>query len=209
MPDGSEASWRSLWTRLKGRGDSGPEYVDLCRRYAEPHRAYHTLAHIRHCLEEFEPARSLAPHPEAVELAIWYHDAVYATRATDNEERSAELLMDSARKAALPEEWAHKAADLVLASKHREPPADPDAQLFVDVDLAILGQPWERFAEYEKAIRKEYEWVPSWLFARKRAAVLKAFLARPTLYCTPYFREKYEGPARGNIARSLKGTRSG
>ncbi len=179
------------------------EYADLCRRYAEPHRAYHTLAHIDHCLEEFESARLLASHPDAVDLALWYHDAVYNPRATDNEERSAKLDLEMGRRASLPPDLIRTAGDLILASKHRALPADPDGQVFVDVDLAILGQSWRRFSEYEELIRREYEWVPSWLFRRKRSTLLKSFLARTTLYSTSLFRHKYESKARDNIARSL------
>lgn len=203
MRNSSEERWHALWIRNSAQGDPGVEYADLCRRYAEPHRAYHTLAHVNHCLEEFEPARPLASHPDAVELALWYHDAVYNPRATDNEERSAQLVLDVGRKASLPADLIKEAGELILMSKHRELPTDPDGRIFVDVDLAILGQPWERFSEYEDQIRREYAWVPAWLFRRKRSTLLRSLLARPTLYCTPAFQHKYEGRARENIARSL------
>ncbi len=204
MPSGTEERWRALWDRLGAAGDPMPEYQDLCHRYAEPHRAYHTLDHIAHCLAEFEAARGLARCPDAVEWALWYHDAVYDTRASDNEERSAELALQVAGRASLAADLATQAARHILASKHREPPSDPDTRVFVDVDLAILGQPWDRFAAYEEEIRREYRWVPSWLFRRKRRALLKAFLARPSIYCTRPFRERYEERARENIARSVR-----
>jgi predicted metal-dependent HD superfamily phosphohydrolase len=165
----------------------------LVARYAEPRRRYHTLEHIRHCLREFDPA--MARDPDSVELAIWYHDAVYDPRRSDNEERSAALLL-----AEFPE--ARRAADLVLVTKHHRP-ADPDAELLVDIDLAILGQRPERFDRYERRIREEYDWVPESVFREKRAALLRAFLRRRRIYRTPSFRSRYEAAARANLARSL------
>ncbi len=170
-----------------------PELLDRLRdRYAEPHRHYHTLEHIEHCLEEFDPLQ--AADPEAVELAIWFHDAIYDTRRHDNEERSAEWLLQE-----LPE--ARRAAALILVTKHHKA-STPDEALLVDVDLAILGQSEERFDRYERQIRAEYAWVPEDVFRRKRAELLDGFLARPFIYGTEPFRAKYEAAARANLSRS-------
>ena len=54
--------------------------------------------------------------------------------------------------------------------------AGPDAGLMVDVDLSILGQNEQRFAEYEAQIREEYRWVPGLIFKPKRAEILQRFL---------------------------------
>ncbi|HEX7899907.1 MAG TPA: N-methyl-D-aspartate receptor NMDAR2C subunit [Planctomycetota bacterium] len=169
------------------------DLLDLLKaRYAEPHRRYHTLEHIEHCLAEFDPA--LAQDPEAVELAIWFHDAVYDTRRSDNEERSAAWLLEL-----LPE--AKRAAELILVTKHHQA-STPDEALLVDVDLAILGQSKERFDRYEKQIREEYAWVPGLIFRRKRRKILRGFLERPFIYGTEAFRAKYEAAARANLLRS-------
>ena len=169
------------------------DILDLLKaRYAEPHRRYHTLEHIEHCLREFDPRQ--AREPEAVELAIWFHDAVYDTRRSDNEERSAAWLLEL-----MPE--AKRAAELILATKHHRA-STPDEALLVDVDLAILGQSKERFDRYEKQIREEYAWVPGLLFRRKRRKILRGFLERPFIYGTEAFRAKYEAAARANLLRS-------
>lgn len=165
----------------------------LKARYAEPHRRYHTLEHIEHCLAEFDPRR--AREPEAVELAIWFHDAIYDTRRSDNEERSAAWLLEL-----MPEQKA-AAAMIRVTKDHR--PSTPDEALLVDVDLAILGQPEARFDRYEKQIREEYAWVPSIVFNMKRKSILKGFLERPFIYHSEPFRAKYEDAARRNLARSL------
>ena len=169
---------------------------ELRARYAEPHRRYHTLEHIAHCLEEFDPA--MAADPEAVELAIWFHDAIYDPRRSDNEERSAARLLEL-----MPE--AKRAAELVLVTKHHKA-STPDEALLVDVDLAILGQPAERFDLYERQIREEYAWVPKLVFKMKRASILRGFLKRPFIYGTELFRAKYEAAARANLSRSKRFT---
>ncbi len=47
-------------------------------------------------------------------------------------------------------------------------------------------------------------WVPGFLFRRKRREILDAFLARPHIYNTTHFRERYEAVARANLARSIE-----
>ena len=198
-----EQIWTALWQRLGAQGDANAVYNDLVARYSEPHRAYHTLEHIGHCLDEFEQVRHLATNPDAVELALWYHDAIYDTKTKDSEERSAALAVEEARNASLPDSFGQSVANLIMATKHTTAPTDPDVQLLVDTDLSILGQTEDKFDEYERQVRKEYEWVAKDAFTAGRSAILKSFLDRPTIYSTPFFRNKYEAQARANIARSL------
>lgn len=195
--------WLDLWDRLCAQGDAGPLFDHLRAQYSEPHRSYHTLDHLAHCLAEFEAARSLARRPEAIEWAIWFHDAIYDPRASANEEQSAHVAETAGRSAGLSESFCRKVATLVRATAHREPPRERDAQILVDVDLSILGQPAGRFDEYERQIREEYSWVPDELFAEKRSAILKSFLRRPTIFSAGCFRERYETPARRNLTRAL------
>ncbi len=203
MLNRNEQQWQALWQHLGAQGDASVVYNELVVRYSEPHRVYHTLQHIRLCLDELERGRHLATNPDTVELALWYHDAIYDTKTKDSEERSAALAMEMVRNASLPDNLGQSVANLIIATKHSATPTDSDVQLIVDIDLSILGQPEERFDEYEKQVRKEYEWVPEDQFIAGRLAILKAFLDRPNIYSTQSFRNKYETQARANIARSL------
>ena len=189
-------------------GDPQPAYKDLVSRYSEPQRYYHNLRHLGECLAEFDLARQLAEDPGAVELAIWFHDAVYDPHAADNEERSAELAKQSITQAGGGVELGRAVAALVQATKTHDPGLHPDAPLLVDVDLSILGQPKERFQEYETQIRREYEWVPVTTFASKRAEILENFLARESIYTTEYFFAKYEQRARQNLQDSIRALRA-
>ena len=98
----------------------------------------------------------MAEQPNQVEMALWFHDAIYDPKAKDNEQRSAELCRRTAEEAGLPEAFGRKVYDLVLTTQHHGAPEGGDARLLVDIDLSILGRPREAFDEYETNIRKEY-----------------------------------------------------
>lgn len=196
--------WVLLWDRLDAQGDPKTVYDDLVCRYSEPHRRYHTMRHIVQCLDELEEAQNLAVNPSAIGFAIWFHDAIYETRAKDNEERSAELAVEALLRASLPDKLASYVSGLILATRHTIMPTSWDKRLFVDIDLSILGRPPEEFDEYERQIRQEYCWVPDHDFAIGRSEVLESFLGRKHVYSTDFFRRKYEADARANMERSLK-----
>jgi predicted metal-dependent HD superfamily phosphohydrolase len=170
-------------------------FRDLVARYREPHRRYHTLQHLEECFARFDELRPLAEHPREVELAIWFHDAIYDTRRSDNETRSAQFA-----KAATGSMLVH---DLVTITSHEAVPQPMDAKVLVDVDLWILGAPQPRFDEYEAQVREEYGWVPAFVYRKKRREVLESFAARPAIYNTAPFVQRYEEQARANLARSL------
>ena len=94
-----------------------------------------------------------------------------------------------------------------MATRHAAPATTPDSQLLVDIDLAILGADERTYAEFEVNVRSEYRWVPAILFRRKRAEILESFLARPQIYSTRSFHERYEASARGNLARAIEALR--
>jgi predicted metal-dependent HD superfamily phosphohydrolase len=74
-----------------GVADHPEMFERITKAYAETHRRYHTAAHINACLREFDSVRSLARSGPEVEAALWFHDVIYNTRASDNELQSAEM----------------------------------------------------------------------------------------------------------------------
>jgi predicted metal-dependent HD superfamily phosphohydrolase len=204
MMEANRQRWSGLWRSINAKSDPLPVYEDLVSLHAQPHRHYHNLRHISECLSEFDWLKQLARQPQAVELAIWFHDAVYDPRAADNEERSAGLAKRRIAEAGATRDLCSSVAALVMATKTHDPNSHPDAPLLVDVDLSILGKPPERFDEYETDIRAEYSWVPEATFAEKRAEILERFLARKRIYSTELVFENYEAPARKNLENSLR-----
>jgi len=93
--------WQTLWHRLGGPSNPEPIFSNLQTRYSEPHRAYHNLEHIRDCLAQFDRARHLAVYPAELELALWLHDIIYDTHASDNEEKSAQWAVGTMQAANL------------------------------------------------------------------------------------------------------------
>ena len=196
-------SWSRAWTGLGLPGEGMDLRDQLLAAWSEPQRRYHTLRHLGDCLALFEETTHLAVRPAEVEMALWFHDAVYALKAGDNEARSAAWAERVLAEAGAAPEVRQRVHALVMATCHDALPATDDARLLVDIDLSILGAEPERFDEYEVQVRQEYAWVPSLLFRRKRREILQAFLARPAIYATAWFRERFEAAARANLQRSV------
>ena len=205
--DPLRASWSRAWHAVGGP-ENEPLYERLVAAYSEPGRHYHTLQHLGECIAHLAPARTLAEQPPEVELALWFHDAVHDTRRADNEALSAAWARQVAHEANAPTDVAERLHDLVMATRHVGVPSSPDQQLLVDVDLAILGAPPDRFDQYERQVREEYAWVPEADFGPRRRALLAGFLARPVIYRTGHFHALLEARARANLARSMAGPES-
>lgn len=191
----------AAWSEVTHDASQSPRVFDALRAaYAEPRRAYHTAQHVDECLMHLDRVRAYAMRPAEIELALWFHDAIYDTHASHNEERSAEWASRELESVDAPAEIVDRIRALILVTRHDAIPSAPDEQLLVDADLSILGASRERFDEYEAQVRREYSWVPEFVFRRERGKILRAFLARPSIYSTPWFRDSLETRARANLA---------
>lgn len=198
-----EPSWLRAWQAVGASGNGLSVFRALLARYSETHRKYHTFQHLSECLTALQQARHLATHPAEVEMALWFHDAIYDVNRGNNEEQSAQWAEAELKAAGAPVEAAELVSSLVLVTKHVGIPVTPNEQLLVDVDLSILGANEQRFAEYERQIREEYAFVPGFLFRCKRRAILHSFLERSRLYSTAHFHEALEQTARDNLQRAV------
>lgn len=202
------ASWRRAWCGLGlDRPDAETGRLALrdalVQAWSEPHRRYHSLRHLLECISLLEVHLRVADRPAEVEMALWFHDAIYALRARDNEARSADWAATALQAAGLDAAACARIHALVMATRHAALPVGIDQCLVVDVDLAILGADTERFDEYQVQVRQEYAWVPAPLFRAKRKEILVRLLARESIYSTPELHASLEEPARANLKRAL------
>lgn len=191
------------WTLL-----AGPELrrfgAELVARYGEPHRRYHTRAHLAAVLDLVDELAGEAADADAVRLAAWFHDAVYDPERSDNEDRSARLAERMLADTDLPLETIAEVARLVrLTQTHTPGPGDRNGQVLCDADLAILAADPADYAAYAAAVREEYAFVPDESFAAGRAQVLSRLLECPSLFTTVAARERFEDRARRNVATEL------
>jgi len=187
--------WLPLAERTGIVGDAAGWHERLVKGYGEPQRAYHSLQHLEECLSVFDEAKGFMQQPDLIEMALWFHDAVYDPKSGENEALSAAMALEALGGT----ETAHEVARLIMLTKSHEPSEGLDDAWIIDIDLAIFVQPPSRVLEYERQIREEYAWVPDEVYREKRADVLRGFLAREPIYRTPWVRERCEVRAKENL----------
>ena len=193
-----KAHWQAAWADM-GLPAPSALFDALVAAWSEPWRHYHALQHLGECLDHLARERAHAQHPGEIALALFFHDAVYELQASDNEARSADWADRALAECGVAPESIARVHALVMATCHNAAATEPDAQLLVDIDLAILGAPPARFAEYEAQIRREYAHIPPDVFEPRRKRILGSFLARDPIYQTPGMHARCEARARVNL----------
>ena len=196
----------ALWQRC-ARGDiaesSAPGvFKRVCDHYQEPHRHYHTPEHILHCLQQFDEVKSRLQNPDAVELAIWFHDVIYQPKAKDNELRSAQLF-EQLSKGELDAEIREQVYQLIMVTVHPSEPMTGDQQYMVDIDLSSFGLPRQRFDRDSRSVRDEFNHMSDADYYLSQQRFLQSLLNREYFFFTPEFRGRKEASARENIQKYL------
>lgn len=201
-----KSDFEKLFEKYSGNKGLIDEICELIFvKYAEKHRAYHNLSHVNALLFQAEDLREKIKDWESFYLAIWFHDVIYQPKGAKNEIESAQLAVDKLGKLNVPRETIEKVEAMILATqKHQAANLDDDGKLFLDLDLSILGRDAETYRHYSKAIRREYSFVPWFLYRRSRRKILENFLSRDYLYFTRQMRERFELLARANISFEVK-----
>ncbi len=200
-----QAAWdRTISFVAHPTGRLQPFLIGIAAAYIEGSRHYHTLHHVLQCLDTLKEYPKPIPYHSEIELALWYHYAIYDPQKRDNEEQSGRLLKQDLEKADLPTSSIQKAYELVIATDHKRPANDEAEAIIADVDMAILSYPQEQYTTYSEQIRKEYSCFDDNTFSEGRKTFLKHFLAKQSIYQTPFYHSQFEAKARTNMERELK-----
>ncbi len=197
---------------------SGEIIHDLLRRYAEPHRSYHTIDHIAWVvrrLYELIDATSDPVDRGALIVAALFHDAIYATApaasttsttsatsAASNEAQSAQLAAAQLARIGWPATRIALVVELIEATETHAAASLAQA-LLLDADLAVLGGDADAYQAYVRGVRAEYAHVHEEQWRVGRAAVLRGFIARPRIFATDAMVSQREAQARVNMAAEL------
>lgn len=185
-----------------GVADASDVFNRLAQAYGEDGRHYHNQTHVAECLGHFSSCKELAERPAEIEVALWFHDAIYDTKSGDNEERSADWASEYLNAEGVAQPVVDRIHQMIVATKTHES-SSADESLLLDIDLGILGATRAAFEEYDAAIRSEYSWVPLEQYVAGRLAILKAFLGRQKIYQTDHFGRILEANARLNLAAKI------
>lgn len=179
------------------------QFNNLVARYSEPHRHYHTLAHITVMFQLAAGHGVRLSIPQ--QLAIWFHDAVYDPMDPGlNEIKSASLLNSICNENCwLSSAIVERAKSIVMATDGHLSD-DHEAQTVIDLDLAGLGFDWATYKMSADNIAKEYCHMTSDRLIEGRRAFIEGMLGRPFIFYTPWGRDFYEHKARKNLETELK-----
>lgn len=196
-------AWAELIARHSAHPDALAVGSDLVAAWAEPHRRYHSIAHLLDILVRVDQLADYADDPDAVRLAAWYHDCVY-DGLPDDEERSARRAEDELSRLDVAPGMVDEVARLVRMTVSHDPaPGDRNAEVLSDADLASLALPRDLYRLNTADIRAEYAHIPDEVFRKGRLQVLVSLLEGPGLFRTEAGRQWWEAAARDNLRAEL------
>jgi len=196
--------FRSIWQRnlVEGAADNSDAiHQRLLRAYQEPHRRYHTLAHIEHCMAMFDLCESLTAVPDALEIAIWMHDAILEPGRRDNEAMSAELYLQISADTH-GDGMRRLVSRLIMATLHDgNTLEDADSIYMVDIDLSSFALSWDEFLRDSQGLRAECPHLSDADYRLNQTGFQRMLLARPRFFLSDFFFDRYEQQARNNLVR--------
>jgi predicted metal-dependent HD superfamily phosphohydrolase len=197
----------AAWIQLIARHTADPGATGAGQRlldaWADPRRTYHCMAHLRDVLSRVDELAAYADDPDAVRLAAWYHDAVYAG-LPDDEERSAQFAEGDLTELGVSPAMVSEVARLVRMTVTHDPaPGDRNGETLSDADLSALAVPGEQYRRNTADIRAEYTHIPDEVFRKGRVQVLVALLESPALFRTDHGHRQWEDAARANMRAEL------
>lgn len=178
-------------------------WTEIEKNYTSKKRHYHTLLHLDNLLTQLTEVKNEIQNWNTILFTLYYHDMVYNSLKSDNEEKSAELAEKRLKQISVSIDTIEHCKNQILATKSHLTSTDSDTNYFIDADLSVLGQNWETYSLYYKNVRKEYSTYPDFVYNPGRKKVLYHFLSMDRIYKTDFFFNKFEIQAKRNLTNEL------
>lgn len=176
---------------------------EIEQHYTDKKRHYHTLEHLNKLFDHLSEVKNEIQHWHILLFSLFYHDIIYNTLKSDNEEKSAALAVKRLTQLGIADSEIRLCSHQILATKSHQLSDNTDTNYFTDADLSILGQNWETYSNYMQQVRKEYAIYPDFIYKKGRKKVVHHFLAMENIYKTTYFQVKLEQQANQNLQKEL------
>lgn len=172
---------------------------EIEKSYTSRKRHYHNLMHLENLLLKLNKVKNEIQQWDTVLFTLFYHDVIYNSLKSDNEERSAALAEKRMLQLRVPDTIIEACKEQILATKSHLISQNSDTNYFTDADLSILGACKEDYIHYFKNVRKEYSIYPDFIYNPGRKKALKYFLEMDRIFKTDYFYYRYEQQAKINL----------
>jgi len=183
--------------------------------YGDGKHVYHTLEHVEHMLTKIDELTNIYLQDKpTLKLATWYHDIYYDPFNVDarltNEFFSSVIARRELKELPLTDKTIiYDVEHLILLTKNHKIDLNlliPKIiqEIFLDADMAILGESPELYKEYSDKLKKEYlnpGILPDSMiyYAKRKEFLRKVALKNEHIFYTDYMRDHYEEQARRNI----------
>lgn len=194
--------WHTLASRFCDSEERiGAAWDAIVEAYSNPVRAYHNLDHVRDCLDRM---RGMGISYSEMQLALWFHDAVYVAGRDDNELKSAKLMEDWAVALDFPTEYIDEAWRLIMVTARHHEAHTRFEKIVADIDLWCLASAPEDYLATCLQIRDEFSQFSDSEFYEGRAKWLRSMLDQSRIYKSWWAdQEGLEERARDNMETEL------
>jgi predicted metal-dependent HD superfamily phosphohydrolase len=179
-------------------------WTEIEKNYSSKKRHYHTLQHLDNLLAQLTVIKGELENWDTILFTLYYHDIIYNSLKSDNEEKSAELAEKRMKQISISNDIIGLCKQQILATKSHIKSTESDTNYFTDADLSVFGQPWETYSLYYKNVRKEYSIYPDFVYNPGRKRVLDHFLEMERIFKTDFFYNKFEMQAKQNLQKELE-----
>lgn len=146
-------------------------------------RYYHSSKHIEDLFRKILRYIISSDDMKQLLFIALYHDYIYNHRSITNEEESADLFIRDYEErklfTSLTAEEAYTIYQAILDTKTHNNFTTPLSKTFCYLDLSVFADGTDKILQYERNVRKEYEWVDWAVYQKSKLAMLEKYKNLP------------------------------